>query len=89
MIGSIINMRHKKIEDLKVVNQPKKIFCTECGEELEDFSFTEKAENIEMTKENFERCKKIGKFKGEQCSKMFIAQSNMDEFSGEDFDKEL
>lgn len=82
-------MRKKKIEELKVLNQPKKVFCTECGAELDDFSFTEKAENIELTKENFERCKKIGKFKGDECSKMFIAKSNLDEFNDEEFGKEL
>jgi len=74
-------MSKKKIDDLKMINQPQKVFCTECGAELDDFSFTEKAQNIELTKENYERCKRIGKFKGEQCSKMFIAQSNMEDFS--------
>ena len=88
-IGSIKNMRKKKIEDLKVISDPEqKIFCTECGADLDDFSFTDKAKDMKLVLENFNRCKTIGKFKGEQCSKIFIANIN-DDLASESFDKDL
>jgi hypothetical protein len=82
-------MRKKKIEELKVLSNPgQKIFCTECGAELDDFSFTEKAKDMKLVQENFNRCKTIGKFKGEQCSKLFIANIN-NEPTPESFDEDL
>lgn len=81
-------MRKKKIDDLKVISNPEnKIFCTECGAELDEFSFTDKAKDINLVKENFNRCKTIGKFKGEMCSKLFIATD--DEPDNEFSDKDL
>lgn len=82
-------MPKKKIDDLKVISNPQeKIFCTECGAELDDFSFSEKAKDIKLVLENFNRCKTIGKFKGEMCSKIFIASANPDS-DPEPFEKDL
>lgn len=82
-------MRKKKIEDLNTKsNSETKIFCTECGADLDDFSFTEKAKDMKLVQENFNKCKTIGKFKGEQCSKIFI--SNIDgDLDSESSDKDL
>ncbi len=60
-------------------------FCTECGDTLDDFSITENAKDVEKVKENFENCKKTGKFNGEECSKLFIA-SNPEDLPYEDED---
>jgi hypothetical protein len=52
------------------------IYCTECDKELENFCFTSGANNPEALKKNLEQCKKSGKFHGEFCSKLFMAESN-------------
>ena len=48
------------------------IFCTECGEALENFSVSEDAKDLDAVIKNFHNCKKTGKFKGEMCSKLFM-----------------
>lgn len=48
------------------------IFCTECGEALENFSLSEDAKDFDAVIKNFHNCKKTGKFKGEMCSKLFM-----------------
>ena len=58
-----------------MLNQ-KVIFCTECGVELQNFCFNGKISNIEAIKKNLAQCKKTGKFKGDFCSKLFIADGN-------------
>ncbi|MFH0736166.1 MAG: hypothetical protein V1773_17165 [bacterium] len=51
----------------------EKQFCTECGDDLTEFYMSERVKHVEEVKANFENCKKTGKFKGEECSKLFIA----------------
>lgn len=49
------------------------IFCTECGSSLTDFYLSSEVKDVEKLKEHFKDCCKTGKFKGEMCSKLFIA----------------
>ena len=67
----------KKLKELeeKELDKQKIIFCTECNEDLKNFCFTD-GKDIDSIKKNFSRCKEIGKFKGEFCSKLFIADNN-------------
>jgi hypothetical protein len=67
--------RIDKIEREKLLSQ-KVIFCTECGVELKNFCFSEGANNPEAIRKNLAQCKKTGKFAGEFCSKLFIADDN-------------
>ncbi len=61
-----------KITREKLLKQ-KVIFCTECGAELENYCFNKSSGDIEAIKMNLAQCKKTGKFTGEFCSKLFIA----------------
>jgi hypothetical protein len=47
-------------------------FCTACGEELEDFCFSDESLDPKAVKKHHEKCKKIGKYDGEMCSRLFI-----------------
>jgi len=53
------------------------IFCTECGAELENFCFSDRAEDLDAIRRNLARCKKRGKFTGEFCSKLYVAESGV------------
>lgn len=71
-----MNLKPKDIQaDKKAAREEKKdvVFCTECGADLDQFFLSENINDEKALKENFERCKNIGKFKGELCSKLFIA----------------
>ena len=70
---------HKKDENLK----NEVVFCAECGEELELFGIEGKID-VEKIKARHHRCKEIGKFKGDKCAMLFIAQSEDDLFIDED-----
>ena len=72
----------EKVEQLKLDVK----FCTECETDLDNFFLSKKADDIEGVKANHENCKHIGKFKGEMCSKIFIAQMEEDLDSVEDDD---
>jgi hypothetical protein len=64
------------------------IFCTECGRELDFFAFSENTKDKETLKQKFANCRENGKFKGEFCSKLFIALDyNVDDIF--DVDKPL
>lgn len=52
------------------------IFCTECEHDLDTFWLSERACNSEAVRKNHQRCREIGKFKGELCAKMFIINDN-------------
>jgi hypothetical protein len=59
--------------------QEKPIYCTECGDKLENFCFSEDADNLEAIRKHHEECKKVDRFKGDQCSKLFIAEQTNSE----------
>lgn len=52
-------------------------FCTECDHALESFVFTPKSKNKKKIQDNFDNCKKTGKFNGELCSKVFISEDQI------------
>jgi hypothetical protein len=64
--------RTDKINREKLLKQ-KVIFCTECGTELENYCFDKSSNDVEAIKMNLAQCKKTGRFAGEFCSKLFIA----------------
>ncbi len=51
----------------------KPIFCTECGIELENFCFSSNADDIAAIRKTLAQCKKNGKFVGDFCAKLFVA----------------
>jgi len=56
------------------VQQGKKLFCTECGTDLDNFCFAPNVnEYADILKHHFE-CQRTGKFKGSMCSKLFIVE---------------
>ena len=68
-------------DDEKLQLQEKDvIYCTECGQDLEVFGCADGSYSLDSVKLNYEKCKKIGKFKGDVCSKLFIASENIDDF---------
>jgi len=48
-------------------------FCTECGEQLDEFDMSPVSKDIRAVRANHENCKKSGKYRGEFCSKLFIS----------------
>jgi hypothetical protein len=60
---------HKKDHSLKT----NVVFCSQCGEELEMFGISEV--DVEKVKERHKRCREIGRFKGDKCAMLFIADS--------------
>lgn len=63
---------HRKEKSLK----QNVIFCAECGEELEIFGLTGGKIDIQKVKERYKRCRDIGKFKGDKCAMLFIAEES-------------
>ena len=73
-------MKKKKTKKQNPLNEDVQ-FCTECGSELDEFCFTSQATDKEFLKRNHENCIKIGKFKGDVCSRIYIAMDNgIDDF---------
>ncbi len=68
-------MKSIEIQKRKELLQQREIFCTECGSMLENFCFSNSADNADAIKKNLAQCKKSGKFAGEFCAQLFISSS--------------
>lgn len=62
-------MRKKSIK-------PARIFCTACGDTLDEFCFSEGANDVKAIVQRMIVCKKEGRFSGHFCAKLFIAGSD-------------
>ena len=56
-------------------SEPQIIYCTECGAELENFCFSGSAGDRRAIKKTLAQCRKEGRFVGDFCSKLFIAET--------------
>jgi hypothetical protein len=80
-------MKKKKSTHNKESNLKQNlIFCSECGEELELFGIDGKAVDVQKVKERHANCKKVGRFKGDKCAMLFIAESNESLFQQDEED---
>lgn len=59
-------------------------FCTECGDELEDFSLDKEASNGETVQKRYHNCRETGKFNGDICSRVFINNLKEEDLPPED-----
>lgn len=71
-------MKQKKFIPDKSKTLKNTIFCSECGEALEMFGIEEV--DIQKIKERHKHCREIGRFNGDKCAMLFIAQANEDLF---------
>jgi len=67
----------KKSKTEKKVPKNNGTFCTECGDELEDFAFNKNSLNKDLVRKKHYNCVKTGKFSGEFCSKLFISDDSL------------
>ena len=76
LIGSQWNQkmkRQKYVHNKENSINSKIAFCAECGEELDMFGVSGSKINLEKIKERHKHCKEKGKFKGDKCAMLFIA----------------
>lgn len=77
-------LRENNTDREKLLSQ-KVIFCTECGTELDNYCFTNGSKDIYAIRMNLAQCKKSGRFAGEFCSKLFIADDeNLEQVFGDE-----
>ena len=69
---------NKKINNKSVPVFPidNPMFCTQCDSALDTFWMSDMANNTDAVISNHENCKKIGKFKGEMCSRLYIVSND-------------
>ncbi len=72
-------MKQKKLNQDKENTLKNTVFCHECGEALDMFGI-EKVD-LQKIKERHKHCREIGRFNGDKCAMLFIAQANEDLFS--------
>lgn len=70
---------HKKDEALG----KNVMFCAECGEELDFFGI--EGVDVKKIKERHKKCRETGKFKGDKCAMLFIAESDDQLFPEDEF----
>jgi hypothetical protein len=59
-----------------VAGEENVVFCTECGEKLNNFCFDDTASNVDSVKKHMEECKREGRYKGDMCARVFIADDH-------------
>lgn len=57
----------------KATKSPPRIFCTECGESLQNFWLQDGASNVPAIIQRMARCKAEGRFHGHFCARLWIA----------------
>jgi len=67
----------KKSKTDKIIPKNNGTFCTECGDELDDFAFSKNSKNKDQIRKKHYNCVKTGKFSGEFCSKLFISDDSL------------
>jgi hypothetical protein len=78
----IMKQKNYIIEKINAMGK-KIIFCSECGEELELFGIEEV--DVQKIKERHKHCREVGRFKGDKCAMLFIAESNEELFTDDEF----
>jgi hypothetical protein len=63
---------HKMDEPIK----KNVVFCSECGEELTIFGLSGEKIDLRKIKDRHKHCMDIGKFKGDKCAMLFIADDS-------------
>lgn len=58
---------------MKRTTKSPRIFCTECGESLQEFWQEDGAGNIKALIQRMARCKAEGRFHGHFCARLWIA----------------
>ena len=51
----------------------EQVYCTECGATLDNYCFSDGADDLGAIRKTLAQCKKKGKFSGDFCAKLFIA----------------
>jgi hypothetical protein len=51
-------------------------FCTKCQAELDNLAFEPENLDLEKAKARFNKCVDTGRFDGDLCARVFIAQEN-------------
>jgi hypothetical protein len=68
-------MKRQKYEHNKEISiKSNIIFCAECGEALDQFGISGSEIDMQKIKERHKHCKETGKFKGDKCAMIFIAE---------------
>ncbi|MBE0644208.1 MAG: hypothetical protein IH600_09020 [Bacteroidetes bacterium] len=63
-------------------------FCLNCND-MEDLAISDEAKNLEQLHRRFDNCRENGKFQGDVCARIFVAEDRIDEpafFADEDED---
>ena len=63
-------------------------FCLNCND-MDDLATSEEAKQIDQIHERFDNCRKTGRFDGDLCARLFVAEDDIDSpdiFAEEDED---
>jgi len=63
-------------------------FCLNCND-MDDLAVSEEAEDLDQLQKRFQNCNDTGKFDGDMCARLFVADDNIDDpdlFADEDED---
>ncbi len=73
--------RYHLDEDLPAAGSPDAgEFCTNC-KDIEDMAVTDEPNHIDRIRQRFHECERTGKFEGDFCARLFIAESDSDQDS--------
>lgn len=74
----------KKLNLYKEESKPI-LFCEQCAEEMQKYAVVLKNISAEEARKQFNICKEKGRFKGEFCARLFIAENKYDDNYDYDF----
>lgn len=62
------------------------LFCLNCND-MDDLAVSEEARNVEQLRLRFNNCKETGRFEGDMCARLYVAEDRIEDprlFFGDD-----
>ncbi len=84
-----MDKKDKKIRQEQESNPGKGVaFCLNCND-MDDLAVSDEAKDLDQLHRRFDNCREIGKFQGDVCARIYVAEDRIDEpafFADEDED---
>jgi hypothetical protein len=87
-----VNVQMKKKDNKRVIEHTRPEhdveFCLNC-DDMDDFALSDESAQLDSLHERFENCVQSGRFDGDMCSRLFVAEDGMNESDvfGDDEDR--
>ena len=72
-------MKHSNKSDIPPADDPQELrFCLNCND-MDDLATSEEARDVEQLRRRFNNCRETGRFDGDLCARLFVADDGIED----------